>query len=200
MTLARARTYQPDVNAVVHWSGSLLAFAAVLLGAAIVSISLRPVGGGHPLSMGSAALLFASTALLLVGLPGLHAAQADAAGLLGLLGHALLTTGVLLLVAVSVTPLMYPSVRAFPGESVLAFVLGIALTLGLLLTGIATFQADVLPRGAAALLLTATAGFFFAFFVAEHLPAIAGQLGTALFGLALAAGFAWIGVALWMRS
>lgn len=52
--------------------------------------------------------------------------------------------------------------------------LGIALTLGLLLTGISTFQAGVLPRPAAVLLLAATAGFFFVFFVAEFLPAPAG--------------------------
>ena len=74
------------------------------------------------------------------------------------------------------------------------------ITLGLLLTGIATFQADVLPRPAAVLLLGAMAGFLFVFFVAEFLPPAAGQLGTAIFGVLLALGFAWIGVALWLRS
>jgi hypothetical protein len=78
-------------------------------------------------------------------------------------------------------------------------VLGIALTLGLLLTGIATFQADVFPRPAAVLLLGAMAGFFFVFFVAEFLPPAAGQIGSAVFGALLALGFAWIGVALWLR-
>jgi hypothetical protein len=187
------------VNVAVHWSGASIACGAVMLGAAMASISLRPVGAGQPLSTGAATLLFAGAALLLVGLPGMHAAQADVTGIPGLIAYALLTTGVLLLVAVSATPLMYPNRGAFPGESALAFVLGTALTLGLLLTGIVTFQADVLPRGAAGLLLAATAGFVFSFFVAEYLPAIAGQIGTALFGLVLAASFAWIGVALWLR-
>jgi hypothetical protein len=55
------------------------------------------------------------------------------------------------------------------------FGLGIALTLGLLLAGLVTFQASVLPRPGAALLLSAMAGFAFVFFVAEVLPPAAGQ-------------------------
>jgi hypothetical protein len=46
---------------------------------------------------------------------------------------------------------IYPSVNAPTQEHPLVFALGIALTLGLLLTGIATFQADVFPRPAAGL-------------------------------------------------
>ncbi len=121
-------------------------------------------------------------------------------GVLGLVAHGLLATGLLLLVVVAATPLLYPTLDSPSGEHPLVFVLGIALTLGLLLTGIATFQADVLPRPAAALVLAATAGFFFVFFVAEFLPAAAGQIGSAVFGLLLALGFAWMGVDLWQRS
>jgi hypothetical protein len=62
------------------------------------------------------------------------------------------------------------------------------------------FQADVFPRPAAILLLGAMAGFLFVFFVAEFLPPAAGQVGTAVFGVLLALGIAWIGVALWLRS
>ena len=42
--------------------------------------------------------------------------------------------------------------------------------------------------------------FLFVFFIAEFLPPAAGQLGTAIFGVLLAIGFAWIGVALWLRD
>ena len=90
--------------------------------------------------------------------------------------------------------------RPFSSRPSTARSASIALTLGLLLTGIATFQADVFPRPAAVLLLGAMAGFLFVFFVAEFLPPAAGQLGTATFGVLLALGFAWIGVALWLRS
>jgi hypothetical protein len=44
-------------------------------------------------------------------------------------------------------------------------------------TGISTFQAEVLPRQAALLILAATAGFFFVFFVAEFHPAPSGRSG-----------------------
>jgi len=75
--------------------------------------------------------------------------------------------------------------------------IGIALTLGFLLTRIATIQAGSFPRSAGILLLAATAGFFFVFFVAEFLPPLAGQVGAALFGILLAFALAWIGLSLW---
>lgn len=187
------------MNAAIHWSGPALVGGAVALAVAIGLISVRPVVG-QALSPNVAALLLLSAALLLLSLPAMYAAQAEKVGVIGLVAHALLATGLLLLVVVAATPLLHPSLNLPSGESPLVLVLGIALTLGLLLTGITTFQADVLPRPAAGLLLTATAGFFFVFFVAEFLPAPAGQIGSAVFGIVLALGFAWIGVALWLRT
>jgi len=80
------------------------------------------------------------------------------------------------------------------------FFLGIAFTLGLLLTGIATIQANIFPRGAGILLLVAMAGFFFNFFVAEFLPPAAGQIGSAIFGVLLAVSLVWIGISLWVGT
>jgi hypothetical protein len=187
------------VNTAIQWSGPLLACGAIMLGLSIVAISFRPVVN-QPASPGVATLLLLSAALLLLSLPGMYAAQADAVGILGLGAHLLLETGILLLVVIAATPLLYPNVTAPTGESIVVFVLGIALTLGLLLTGVATLQGGVFPRPASILLLAATAGFFFVFFVAEFLPAIAGQLGAAFFGILLALGFAWIGMSLWSRG
>jgi hypothetical protein len=147
-----------------------------------------------------AALGLVAAALLLLSLPAMYAVQADAVGILGLVGHVLLTIGLLLLVLVAAAPLLQPSVNGPIGEHPVVFVLGIALALGLLLTGIATYQADVFPRPAALILLGGMAGFFFVFFVAEFLPPAAGQIGAAVFGVLLALGLAWIGVALWLRS
>lgn len=59
-----------------------------------------------------------------------------------------LRPGILLLFVVASTLLLYPSLRTASGENPIVFVLGIALTLGLLLTGIATIRADVFPRWA----------------------------------------------------
>ena len=187
------------MNTAIHWSGPVLIGGAVAFGLAIILISVRPVIGAT-LSPDVAALGLVATALLLLSLPAMYAVQADAAGVLGLVGHALLTIGLLLLVLVAAVPLLHPSLNAPIGEHPLVFVLGIALTFGLLLTGIATFQADVFPRPAALLLLGGMAGFFFVFFVAEFLPPAAGQIGSAIFGVLLALGLAWIGVALWLRT
>lgn len=180
----------------IHWSGPLLVSGAILLGLSIVAISFKPVVD-RPLSPGIAALLLVSAALFLASLPGMYAAQADAAGMLGLGAHLLLMTGMLLIVVLAATPLLYPTVTEPAGESVVVFVLGIALTLGLLLTGVATLQAGVFPRGASILLIAATVGFFFVFFIAEFLPAQAGQIGTAVLGILLGLSFAWIGTAMW---
>jgi hypothetical protein len=187
------------VSVAIHWSGPMLAAGALLFGLAIVLISREPVIN-QVFPPNIAALSLAATALLIVSLPGMYAVQAEAAGVLGLVAHGLLTIGLLLVVVVAAPPLLYPSLNEGSGENVVVFVLGIALVLGLLLTGIATLQAGVFPRPAAILLLAAMAGFFFVFFIAEFLPPAAGQVGAALFGGLLAFGFAWIGMALWIRT
>jgi hypothetical protein len=187
------------MNVAIQWSGAVLIAGVVAFSLAIALIASRPVIGAR-LGPDVAALLIAAAACLLLSLPAVYAAQADAVGILGLAGHALLVTGLLLLVVVAATPLLHPSLNVTTAEHPLLFGLGIALALGLLLTGIATYQAEVLPRPAAILVLAAMAGFFFVFFVAEFLPPVAGQIGTAAFGVLLALGFGWIGVALWLRG
>lgn len=101
---------------------------------------------------------------------------------------------------VSATPLLFPSSTEPYRNHPALFALGVSFTLGLLLTGVATLRAGVFPPAAGILLLAATGGFFFAFFVAEFLPPLAGQIGNALLGSLLALGFTWIGIALWTRG
>lgn len=180
-------------------SGLFLIVGAFLLGAAIVKISINPVIG-QSLSPSSALLLLLCSILLLVSLPGMYSRQASASGWLGLAGYVLLQAGMVLLVVIASTPILYPSLKVSTVENPAVFLLGIALTLGLLLTGIATIQAGVFPRWSGILLLAATAGFFFVFFVAEFLPPIAGQFGSALFGALLAVSLAWIGFSMWFTT
>ena len=179
-----------------RWSGIILVVGAALLGVAIAIISLKPVME-QAFSPGVSLLMLVSSILLLLSLPAMYARQANAAGWLGLFGYFLLQAGILILVVLAATPLLYPSLKPIPGENLVVFLLGIALTIGLLLTGIATIRADVFPRWAGILLLAAMAGFFFDFFVAEFLPPVAGQIGSAIFGVLLALALAWYGVALW---
>ena len=176
----------------IRLSGLLFIGGTALLGAAIVMLSFRPVINqvfSRPVNV----LLLLSSILFLLSLPGMYARHAASAGWPGLTGHALLQTGFVLILVLGAAPLMYPSLNQAPGESLVAFVLGIALTLGLLLTGIATLQAGVYPRWSGILLLAATAGFFFDFFIAEFLPPVAGQVGNATFGVLLALALAWVG-------
>ncbi|HEV2235125.1 MAG TPA: hypothetical protein VGR57_00555, partial [Ktedonobacterales bacterium] len=123
------------IDIAVRLSGIALTVGAVLLGAAIVLVSLNPViNQPFPLRLNVLSLLAAI--LLLLSVPAMYARQAQGAGWLGLAGHALLQTGMLLLVMLAAPPLLYPSFNRAPGERPVAFLLGIALTLGLLLTGV----------------------------------------------------------------
>jgi hypothetical protein len=187
------------IDMALRLSGIVLMVGAALLGVAIVLISLNPVVN-QVFSPRVSLLFLLSSLLLLLSLPAMYARQTQAAGWVGLIGHALLQSGLLLLVLVAAPALLFPSLKLAPGENLVAFLLGIALTLGLLLTGVATVLAGVYPRGAGILLLAATAGFFFDFFVAEFLPPLAGQVGSAFFGVLLALAFVWIGGALWMSK
>lgn len=180
-----------------RWSGILLVVGAALLGIAIILVSLKPVIN-EVFPPGLARLFLLSAIFLLLSLPAMYARQANTAGWLGLAGHGLLQTGILLLVLLAATPILYPAIQTPSGENMVSFVLGIALTLGLLLTGFATLRAGVFPRWTGILLLAATAGFFFDFFVAEFLPPLAGQLGSAIFGALLAFSLSAVGFSLWM--
>jgi hypothetical protein len=182
-----------------RWSGILLVAGAALLGVAIVIVSLKPEMSQF-FSPGIGLLFLIASIFLLLSLPAMYARQADAAGWLGLAGYVLLQAGILLLVLLAATPILYPALKTASGENMVVFLLGIAFTLGLLLTGIATIRAGIFPRWAGILLLAATAGFFFDFFVAEVLPPIAGQLGSAIFGALLALALAWIGISLWIGN
>jgi hypothetical protein len=183
-------------NIAIRWSGLLLIVGAVFLGVAIVTASFMPEQN-QPLPPLSNALLFLSSLLFLLSLPAMYARQADSAGWLGLIGHALLQTGILLLVVITSPRLLYSSFGLPFEDSLTPFLLGIALTLGLFVTGIAIFRAGVYPRWAGILMLVATSGFFFGFFIAELLPRLAGQVVGAFTGILLGLPFAWIGLSMW---
>lgn len=189
-----AKGWAQMLEIILRWSGLLLILAAAMLGIAIVIMSLKPVMN-QPIPASVSALLLLAGILLLLSLPAVYGRQAEAVGWLGLAGYILLQTGVLLLVVLAAPTFLFPSLHLVVGENVV-FLLGIALAVGLLLTGIATLLAGVFPRGAAILLLAAMAGFAFDFFVVEFLPPLAGQVGSAIFGILLALSFVWIGYAL----
>jgi hypothetical protein len=166
------------------------------MGAALLLVSVSPATGSSSLASPFVSVpLLLSSILLLLALPAMYARQAEAAGWLGLAGHALLETGILFFVSVASTPLRFPSGVA-AGDNGVDFFLAVALGLGFLLTALASVQARVYPRGAGLLLLSVTPAFFFDLFVTEFLPHSIGQLGTAVLAILLALGFAWIGLSM----
>ena len=175
--------------------GILLIGGAALLAISIFIISSRPVMN-RSFSLTESLLPFLAGLLLIISLPAMYSAQSAASGLPGLIGYASLQAGMLFLVAIAAPRLLFPSFNQPLGESVTAFLLGIAFVIGLFATGIGVLQAGVFPRASGFLILAATVGFFFTFFIAEFLPAVAGQVGSVIFAVLLGLAFAWIGLSL----
>jgi hypothetical protein len=178
-----------------RWSGLLLIAGALLF--CVGRMLLPPTPMADLPAPATDLLLFVSALLVTLALPGLYARQAHATGTIGLVGHLLLQSGMALVLVYAGGPLFYQSISAPPGESTFAFVLGIALLLGLLLTTIATIRAAVYPRWAGIALVAATVGFLFEFFIVEFLPPVASQISGAFFGLAFALALGWIGASAW---
>lgn len=174
--------------------GSALFGAAVLVDSLTRTEAVGP--GTQAFSRPGFVLLALGAILVMVALPGMYAHQASAAGWLGLAGYGLLQVGWVFVLVYAVAPLMYPDL-ASNQESAAAFLLGIALSLGLVLTSIATIRAGVFPFWAGVLLLGTSIGFMFGFFVAEFLPAVAGQVGGALLALLFGGAWIWVGVTMW---
>jgi hypothetical protein len=183
------------VKTILRWSGLALAAGALLVGAGTVSVAFQgPNQLPTPLA---STLLLVSSILIMLALPGMYARQSETAGWLGLLGYVLLQVGMVPIVVYAGAPLFYLQIQGTPVPSTGALVLGTALMLGLPLTAIATLRAGVYPHWSGILLLAASVGMVFAFVVADALPPIAGQLGSAIWGTLFASGLAWIGISLW---
>ena len=183
------------INRALRWSGVALVAGALGVGAAIVLVALGPSGRFPPPLVSS--LLLVASLLFMLALPAMYAHQSEAAGWLGLVGHVLLEVGMVIVIVYAAAPLFTPTIKEL-GQSAAAFLLGIALLLGFVLTAIATLRAGVYPRGSGILLCASGGGFLFNFLVAEYLPPLAGQLGVAIFGMLFALAFAWIGVSIWI--
>ncbi len=147
---------------------------------------------------------------LLLGLPGLYAAQSERAGRLGLVSFLMLFFGTLFFavhnnsgfiapVLAAQAPAMLDAINAYPPVVALNGLLAVGFFLGFILFGIATLRARVLPRqtgilmaiGALLLLVGAVLGQF----VSEALFLVA-ILGA----LALGLGLAWAGYSLWSHK
>ena len=145
--------------------------------------------------------------LLLLGLPGLYAAQSERAGRFGLVSFLWLFFGTLFLgvsgisgfiapVLAAQAPAMLDAINAYPSVVALNWLWIVGFFLGSILFGIATLRARVLPRQAGILMIIGSplqlVGGVLSQFVFEPLFIV-----VILGALALGLGLAWAGYSLW---
>jgi hypothetical protein len=140
---------------------------ALLVGGAFYSISwiVFALSGikaadnfNHSLWVPLNLMVIAGSILMAAGMPGLHISQAGSAGIAGLAGIAAMFVGLLLAGAAgqAVETFTLPHLGRVPAEARIIFnIAGPLLFTGIVLTGIATWQAGVYPRWAAAALIGA---------------------------------------------
>jgi hypothetical protein len=188
----------------IHWSGLALLVASVLR---IASWAFYPSGPDSALQGSWVAVhigLLVSGLLLLFGLLGIYARQVEQVGVLGMLGFAAafigtsIFCGFMILEAFLPEPTVTPSDLADPGQlfgnpnAVVYLLYSLIQSIGIILLGVPTMRAGVLPRWAALLTIIGVVPAAFGLL----LPAAVAWIGR----LALGAGLAWLGSALWMDT
>ena len=192
----------------IRWGGPAVMLAGALFVAAdLLSLSIFPKFPSsvsltsEPYAIQSILKLVAAV-LLLLGLFGLHARQAEAAGPLGTAGFLAAFSGTALVVgsfwataffapamAASV-PAAFDALQGPPGRLADAFVVTIAtFVLGWMLFGVAAWRTRVYPR-AAALLLILGAPLAFGTLLVVGFPT----------GVFFSAAVAWLGYTLWSEK
>jgi hypothetical protein len=147
---------------------------------------------------------------LLLGLPGLYAAQSERAGRLGLVSFLMVFFGTLFFavsnnygfiapVLAAQAPAMLDAIDAYPPVITLNGLLAVGFFLGFIFFGIATLRARVLPRQAGILMIIGSPlnmiGSVLGLLVSEAFWIVA-ILGA----LALGLGLAWAGYSLWSHN
>ena len=198
----------------VRWSAIAWLLSALT---GIISVALAPSDYAVNAVLGSLwtpmhAVLTVSYMLFLFGLMGFYLAQADQAGRLGAIGFVLTFFGVLLLMAqVVVATWVLPAIAMQPGApktafemfdlagplpafSTVVFAAYVPAGIGLVLLGVATMRAGVLPRWAGLLLIIGTV------LDLAVLVGAPGELLVKLGDLAIDAAKLWVVYALWLRQ
>ena len=147
---------------------------------------------------------------LLLGLPGLYAAQSERAGRLGLVSFLMLFFGMLFgtvagnygfmaPVLAAQAPAMLDAINAYASVAALNGLWIVGFFFGFILFGIATLRARVLPRQAGSLMIIGSplqlVGGVLSQFVFEPLFIV-----VILGALALGLGLAWAGYSLWSHK
>ena len=194
-----------------HWSGIVCILAGLLLALANLvhpSSETPEIILEQELRLVAAHWIFTlSCGFLLLGLPGLYAAQSERAGRFGLVSFLMVFFGTLFFavsnnygfvapVLAAGAPAMLDAINAYPPVIALNALLAVGFFIGFIFFGIATLRARVLPRQAGILMI-----------IGSPLNMIGSALGllvlesfwiVAILGaLALGLGLAWAGYSIW---
>jgi hypothetical protein len=197
-----------------HWSGIACILAGLLLALATLIHPSRETPEiilQQDLRLVAAHWLFTfSCGFLLLGLPGLYAAQSERAGRLGLVSFLMLFFGTLFFavsnnygfiapVLAAQAPAMLDAINVYPPIITLNALLAVGFFLGFIFFGIATLRARVLPRQTGILMI-----------IGSPLNMVGVVLGLLAFeafwivailgALALALGLASAGYSLWLHK
>lgn len=187
----------------IRWSGLAALVGGVLLIAFdILSAALYPGEQGSEVMLegswfGLQIIGLVAIAVLALGLVGMYAYQAEKAGTLGLIAFVAAFFGIFMLFGLlwgepflgSMIAKEAPEVLDLEPSGVLAagvIVSYVLFSLGMLLFGLATLQANLLPRVSAYLLMVGAVLFF-----------ILSLLELPFWTVFLGVAFAWMGYALW---
>jgi hypothetical protein len=182
-------------SAAIRWGGGLTSVAAglLLLLGHIVNLGGDPEYG----TVLGEALVLSAHALLVFALVALWAVQAERSGSLGALGMVLSILGTTLNCAAVLAEIAGASgadVEAVVGQGVsgtITLLGGLAFLIGLILFGVATMRAGVLPRWAGPLLILGDVVFAVGTFAGS-----AALIVEVLGALITCAAFVWLGLAL----
>jgi hypothetical protein len=182
-------------SAAIRWGGGLTSVAAglLLLLGHIVNLGGDPEYG----TVLGEALVLSAHALLVFALVALWAVQAERSGSLGALGMVLSILGTTLNCAAVLAEIAGASgadVEAVVGQGVsgtITLLGGLAFLIGLILFGVATMRAGVLPRWAGPLLILGDVVFAVGTFAGSAALSV-----EVLGALITCAAFVWLGLAL----
>jgi hypothetical protein len=203
----------PSLAALLRWSGLALVAGGLLMAVATTLHPSRETPATileAEVRLVAAHVLFTlSSLLVLLGLPGLYAAESERMGRLGLVGFLLAFLGTMLIAVSGNFGFLAPVLAAEAPETIVAINLylpvvalnGVAFVgfvVGFVLFGLAMAKAATLPRSAGLLVVVGApsqvVGFAVALTVAPALWTVA-ILGSVALGL----GLAWPGYRMWQE-
>src|SRR5215207_7608118 len=195
----------------VSWCGMALIAAGVLM---VLATLLHPsretattIVAGEPRLVAAHLVYTLARLLVLLGLPGLYAAQRGRMGQLGLVGFLTAFSGTYLIavtgnfgflapVLAKQSPSVLDSINQYPPVVIINGLAAILFMIGYVLFGVAMIRTVTLPRSAGILVAVGAPAHLVGFGIAQLVSTAAWAIAI-LGSVSLGAGLAWPGYRLW---